>query len=106
MAQQRLSTAKHLLHQKKKEEFYTEISRAMWGYIGDKLGIPPADLSIDAARTTLASHHVSDAAVAKLASTMERCEFARFAPSQDALAMDTVYKDAVEIISTIEDQLR
>src|SRR5262249_26312668 len=45
MAQRRLVEAKKFLHQKKKEQFYAEVSRALWGYIGDKLGIPPSDLS-------------------------------------------------------------
>jgi hypothetical protein len=106
MAQRRLGAAKRLLDEKKNQEFYTEISRALWGYMGDKLGIPPADLSIDAARSALAGRNVPGETVEKLASTIEQCEFARFAPGQDALAMDAVYRGAVDIISSVEDQLR
>ncbi|MBI3766559.1 MAG: protein BatD, partial [Ignavibacteriales bacterium] len=106
MAQRRLTEAKRFLDSKKKEDFYAEISRALWGYIGDKLGIPPAALSIDVVRSSLAARGVSDETVSKLASTIEQCEFARFAPSSDSLRMDGTYQGAVELISIIEAQLR
>jgi hypothetical protein len=106
IAQRRLTEAKKFLDVKKKEEFYAEVSRALWGYVGDKLGIPPADLSLDMVRETLISRNVPDEAVQKLSSTVEQCEFARFAPSADSLQMDGVYHQAIHLISTIEDQLR
>jgi hypothetical protein len=43
--------------------------------------------------------------VSALAATFEQCEFARFAPSQDVVEMETVYGKAIELISTIEDHL-
>jgi BatD DUF11 like domain len=106
MARRRLARAKHFLDQKKKEEFYTEVSRALWGYAGDKLGIPPADLSVDFVRESLVSRNVPQDAAAKLCATIEQCEFARFAPSTDSLHLDAIYKEALEIISTIEDHIR
>ncbi len=106
VAQKRLSDAKKFLDVKKKEEFYTEISRALWGYIGDKLGIPPADLSIDLISSSLESKKLSADVIAKLVSTIESCEFARFAPASDSVAMDNVYRETVELISAIEEKLR
>jgi len=106
MAQRRLKEAKKFLDMKKKEEFYTEVSRALWGYVGDKLGIPPADLSLEMVRGSLQSRGITEETVQKLSSTVEQCEFARFAPSSDSLQMDGVYRQAIELISTIEDQLR
>lgn len=103
MAQRRLTEAKKLLHAKKKEEFYAEISRALWGYIGDKLGIPPSDLSMETVRSSLAGRNVSDEAITKLTGTIEQCEFARFAPSADSMEMDGVYNGTIDLISTIED---
>ncbi|MBI1804257.1 MAG: protein BatD [Ignavibacteriae bacterium] len=113
MAQRRLVQAKHFLDQKKKvddstrrEEFYAEISRALWGYVGDKLGIPPADLSLDGVKDSLAVRQVPPDAVSKLSSTIEQCEFARFAPSTDSLQMESIYNESIELISTIEDHIR
>ncbi|MBI5020386.1 MAG: protein BatD [Ignavibacteriales bacterium] len=106
IARKRLTDAKKFLDGKKKEEFYTEISRALWGYIADKLGISPSDLSIDLVRSSLENKKINVELIAKLSSTIEMCEFARFAPSADAVQMDQVYKETVELISTIEEQLR
>jgi len=106
VAQKRLTDAKKFLEIKKKEEFYTEISRALWGYMGDKLGIPPADLSIDLMRSSLENRKLPADVIDKLILTVEMCEFARFAPATDSVQMDNVYNETVELISTIEEQLR
>ena len=106
VARRRLTQAKHFLDEKKKEEFYTEISQALWGYVGDKLGIQPADLSLDVVRDVLTSRNVLPEAVSRLASILERCEFARFAPATDSLQMDSIYNESIEIISTIEGHIR
>ena len=105
IAQKRLTAAKRFLAEKKEEEFYNEISRALWGYVGDKLGIPPSELSLDSIRASLSTRGVEADAVAKLSAVFEQCEFARFAPSSDSMKMDTVFNDALELISAIEDQL-
>lgn len=106
IARKRLTEAKKFLDLKKKEEFYTEISRALWGYIADKLAIPPSDLSLDLVRSMLENKNIQIELITKLASTIEMCEFARFAPSADAVQMDQVYRETVELISTIEEKLR
>ena len=59
----------------------------------------------DSIRATLSNRGVEAGAVAKLSATVEQCEFARFAPSSDSMKMDTVFNEALELISTIEDQL-
>jgi hypothetical protein len=105
VAQKRLTAAKRFLSEKKEEQFYNEISRALWGYVGDKLGIPPSELSLDSIRASLIQRGVDDGAVAKLSSTIEQCEFARFAPSSDSMKMDSFFNEAIVLISTIEDQL-
>lgn len=105
VARQRLVQANKFLHQKKKEEFYAEVSRALWGYVADKLGIPPADLSADAARASLESRGISPDLAGELVTTIQQCEFARFAPSSDSIRMDGIYREAVKLISSIEDQI-
>ena len=102
LAGQRLVEARRFLEQKKREEFYAEISRALWGYIADKLSIPPADLSTDTVRSTLGSREIQEDVIARLTSTIEQCEFARFAPASDSLQMDAMYREAVDLISMIE----
>ena len=105
MAQRRLVEAKKFLDAQKKEDFYAEVSRALWGYVSDKLGLPPSDLSVDAVRSSLQSRGVNDEVSAKLASTIKQCEFARFAPTTDGETLNHVYEEAVKLISSVEDQL-
>ena len=44
IAVRRLKKAEKLLKERKKEEFYDEVLRAVWGYLSDKLNIPQANL--------------------------------------------------------------
>ena len=46
-AVKRLKNAGKLLKENKKEEFYDEVLRALWGYLSDKLSIPLANLTKD-----------------------------------------------------------
>ncbi len=106
VAKQRLMQAKKFLHQQKKEEFYSEVSRALWGYVADKLGIPPAELSKEAARVSLEQRGVTNEHITGLVGMIEQCDFARFAPSAQTSQMDTVYGEAEKLISAIEDNIR
>ena len=53
VAQKRLSLAKKLMASNEKEKFLDEISKAMWGFISDKLQIPVSDLSKESATESL-----------------------------------------------------
>ncbi|HLX13055.1 MAG TPA: protein BatD, partial [Bacteroidota bacterium] len=102
----RLEESKKFLSAKKKEEFYTSTSKALWGYAGDKLGLPASELTMERISTSLAGRSVAPDLVARLSATIEKCEFARFAPSGDSMAMEGVYSETVDLISAIEEQIR
>jgi hypothetical protein len=106
VAQKRLAEAKKFLDASKKEEFYAETSRAMFGYIADKLAIPPASLSLETIRRTLGERGVKDDLVERVAKALEQCEFARFAPAVGSVQMDGMYREAADLISTMEDMIR
>lgn len=106
VARKRLAEAKKFLDAEKKEEFYAETSRALFGYIADKLSIPPADLSLEAIRRSLAERGVKEELVERVAKTLEQCEFARFAPAVGSVQMDGMYREAADLISSIEDSIR
>jgi len=105
MAQRRLADAKKHLASKAKEKFYEEISRALWGYLGDKMRLPPSDLSIDRVRSVLGARGVPEELLTRLTGTIEQCEFARFAPPSDAAQLDGMYNEAAELISKIEEKV-
>jgi hypothetical protein len=90
-----------------KTAFYAEIARALWKYLGDKLNIPPADLSIDRVLQALAASSVNGRVSASLKSLLELCEMARFAPTSvsDAM-MRKSFAEAKNIIVELERTVR
>src|SRR6185437_3713263 len=106
MARKRLSQAKKFLAAKQNERFHEELSKALWGYISDRLSIPVADLSKETIAEKLKQRNVDEEPVKKLIAILDQCEFVRYAPSMGSSAMGATYEQAVVIISEIEQQLK
>ena len=102
----RMKLAGSLMNQGKKNEFYDEVLKALWGYISDKLNIPVSELSKDNIDSELKRAAVSDELIKEFMDTLNDCEFARYAPGDESEAMDKVYSSAVTIISKIEDSFK
>ena len=81
VATKRLKQAKLLLSGADPEAFYAEISRALWSYVSDRLGIDRADLSIDTVTRQLEAQSIPGDLITRLKECLEACEFARFAPA-------------------------
>jgi len=105
VALKRLSIAKKLLNANEKEKFLDEISKAMWGFISDKLQIPVSDLSKESATEALLKQNVDEALIKEFTSTIDSCEFARFAGSE-AGSLESLYQLALGSISKIEESAR
>jgi hypothetical protein len=106
VANKRLKKAKNYLLTKEKDNFYIEISNALWGYISDKFSIPLAELSMESVNDALKSRNVKDEIVSQFIKTLNNCEFARFAPGDESLTMDKIYKEAIDVISKTENELK
>ncbi|MCD7899860.1 MAG: BatD family protein [Bacteroides sp.] len=106
MATKRLKLAGKLLAENKKDEFYDEVLKALWGYISDKLNIPVSRLSKDNIEEKLMKHGVSDELIKEFLNALHECEFARFAPGDESQAMDNVYSVALNVISKIENSIK
>ena len=105
MARKRLSIAEQHLKSSNKELFYIEIFKALYGYISDKLNIPLADLNKEHISCTLKNRAVSEATIEKLMTTLDNCEFARYAPSSVSGDLNGIYNNTVELITKIEDEI-
>lgn len=105
-ARKRLKNAGRAMKENKKESFYEELAKALWGYLSDKLGIPLANLSLDNAREELSKKNVQEEEITAFLDILDICEYARYAPSTITKGMDEVYKDAVSVISKLQQQLR
>jgi len=105
IAKKRLLKAEQFMQSNKKEDFYDELFRALYGYLGDKLDIPVADLSKEKISDSLKARKVNDAINQKLITTLDSCEFARYGPSSVSNNLDKIYSDAAELITTMEDAI-
>lgn len=106
VAIKRLKLAGSLLAENKKEPFYDEVLKALWGYTSDKLNIPVSKLSKDNVEEKMRKHGVSDELIAEFIGVLNECEFARFAPGDDNQVMDHVYSSAMDVISKMENSIK
>jgi len=106
IAIKRLKHASELMKNKRKEEFYEEISKALWGYLSDKFTISLSELSIDMVQSVLRDKNISDEILHQLSGILNNCEYARFAPADNSDGMKDIYDQAIEIISKIESGLK
>lgn len=105
MARKRLTVAEGHLNSNNKELFYIEIFKSLYGYISDKLNLPVAELNKEHISETLKSRSVSAPTIEKLMTTLDNCEFARYAPSAASGDLKGIYDNTVELITKIEDEI-
>ena len=106
VAIKRMKLAGKLLSENKKDAFYDEVLKALWGYISDKLNIPVSRLSKDNIEEKLRNHGVSEELIKEFLNALNDCEFARFAPGDENQAMDKVYSSSIEVISKMENSIK
>lgn len=105
-ATKRMKLAGKLLSENKKDDFYDEVLKALWGYISDKLSIPVSRLTKDNIEEKLKKHGVDDELISDFLRALDDCEFARFAPGDDNQAMDKVYSASIEVINKMENSIK
>ncbi|MBU2557835.1 MAG: BatD family protein [Bacteroidetes bacterium] len=102
VARKRLKLAHKHLKNKEQNEFYTEMSQALWGYVRDKFSIAPSALSLDLIADILRDKNAPEDITATLIQTLNNCEFARFAPGESGKKMEELYNQGLGIIMKIE----
>ena len=106
VATKRMKQAGMLLAENKKDAFYDEVLKALWGYISDKLNIPVSRLSKDNVEEKLRNYGVSDDLIEEFLKALNECEFARFAPGDENQAMDKVYSSSLAVMSKMENSIK
>ena len=104
-AKKRLQKAAKLLQNNQNEAFYIEISRVLWGYIGDKFHIPVGQLSLDTAEQKLLERNMQEDSIKEFINTLNDCEYVRFAPSPD-ITPEKMYERTFNFITKIERELK
>ena len=106
IATKRLRQANKLMLAGKTNEFYDEVLRALWGYLGDKLNMPAEKLSRENISEKLQSHNVDDNTISKFLSAIDDCEMMRFAPGDPEGNMNKTFESAMTAIMEIENVMK
>ena len=106
VATKRLKLADKLMKAGKASEFYDEVLRALWGYVGDKLNIPVEQLSRENISQRLTERNVNEETVNLFISALDECEFERYAPGDAKGNMSKTFNAAMTAITTIEDMMK
>lgn len=106
IANKKLSAAKKHLDKNEHEQFYAEVTRALWEFIGGKLNIPHAALSKETASDELRKRLIPDEIIQEFGQTIDACERSRYAGGYNPQSSAAVYADAVKVISTLQEKLK
>ena len=106
IAKTRLKTAAKYLKEKNDSLFFTEISQAFFGYLEDKLSINKADFTVESAIAKLQVNGVDENLISELKQILDKCEFIRFAPSQNILEdMNQLFQRTASLIASLEEKI-
>lgn len=106
VALRRLKQAGIYLKNRDVAHFYEEVLRAVWGYLCDKLTMSVSELSRDNVQSELVRHGVGDELLARFTAILDRCEFARYAPSQSDDAMEQLYQETLDAMGEMETTIK
>ena len=106
VATKRLKKASKLMFEGKQNEFYDEVLRALWGYVGDKLNIPVEKLSRENISENLLMQNVDQDTIDKFVSALDECEYERYAPGDPSGNMTRTFESAMTAIMKIEEVMK
>lgn len=101
VATKRLKKAAKLMKAGLQGEFYDEVMRALWGFVGDKLNMPVEQLSRENISQQLEAHNVGADTIQQFLGALDECEYARYAPGDATGNMNKVYEAAMTAITNI-----
>lgn len=102
VARKRLKTAKKLLSEQKKEQFFEEIERASLQYLSDRLSIPTADLNKETITATLRDRTIDETLIERTNRVLSDAAFARYAPAM-GIKPEELYAQTEQLINALED---
>jgi hypothetical protein len=106
VAVKRLKQAGLYLKEGKKEAFYDEVLKALWGYTSDKLNIPLSTLNKETIEHQLEDYKVGEDIRKEYMDILQTCEYARFAPGEGTQAMDELYKLTMDVMNKMENTIK
>ena len=98
--------ANQLMQNGQNSEFYDEVLRALWGYVGDKMDMPVAELSRENVMQELKLRGVSEQVANDFVEALDVCEYERYAPGDPVGNMSKTYDSAMNAITRIESEIK
>ena len=105
VATKRLKKARTLMFTRDTANFYDEVLRALWGYVGDKLNMNVEQLSRDNISEKLQQRGVGEDTIKRFIEALDECEFERYAPGDSNGNMSKTFEAAMTAITTIENTM-
>jgi len=106
VATRRLKRASKLMKADNDGQFYDEVLHALWGYVGDKMGMPAEKLSRENVSQCLSERNVDADTIAQFIGALDECEFERYAPGDKNGNMTKTFDAAMTAIMKIEDSMK
>lgn len=103
IAEKRLGAAKEALDRQQTTLFYEEISKAIWLYLSDQLGIPLSNLNKVSVVGALRSRNFPEPTIQSILQQIEDCELALYTPAAGQQQQQALDK-AIGLIAALENQ--
>jgi hypothetical protein len=105
VAVKRLSEASACLKRGEVDRFHEEILKSIWGYLSDKLNIPVSELTRNTAVISLTENGIGEDKIISLTDILDKCEYARYAPSSSGTEAQEIYEAASRFIRSVENSI-
>ena len=102
ISRKQLKTAKILLQQDNKSDFYKEISKALWSYTTNKFRIEASSLTKDKISERLSKQNVNKTLISELLNILNQAEYAQYGGSANSEGAEKLYSRTAQIIKDLE----
>lgn len=104
-AQKHLTLAQFQLQNSNSRGFYDEVSKALYGFICAKTSLSPSQITNELIMEKLLSMGVTQTLINEFLRLIQACETALYAGMDNAASMNSIYENAIVVITSIEDEL-
>lgn len=106
-AEKRLAQARKFLDENKIDDYYTEVARALWGYVQDRFAIPTSEASHEIIDEKLRENNIPEEITHQLKQAIDLTEYARYSPTRSSgEEMKNLYEHARDAIAAVEQRLK
>lgn len=104
-ARKRLAKARSLLGSGMTEQANSELARALWGYLADKLSMPQSQITRENCHTGLIARNVDEGLISEFDSIISVTEYSQYAPRSEGESPAALLERASLLISKLDNVL-